>query len=368
MNTLNLKKVGFLGLGLIGGSMAKAIHAAYPDTEIIASAHSERTVVAAFADQIISNESPLPLSAFADCGLIILCAPVDVNIGYMRELARITGPETVITDVGSVKGGIMKAAEECGLSDRFLGGHPMAGKEKGGYENSDPLILENAYYILTPTASCKTGLLSDMTSFVQALHAVPIVMTTDGHDKATAAVSHVPHIIASSLVRLVAKSDDSDEHMKTIAAGGFRDITRIASSDPALWETIFLENREQILSLLPGFEDELKRYEEALQAKDGRKLRELFADSKEFRDSIELRKTGAVTSAYEVNIDVKDESGAIAKVSTLLAENGLSIKNIGVVHNREFEDGILHIEFYENASLEEAADLLSANGYVLHRR
>lgn len=368
MKTLNLKKVGFLGLGLIGGSMAKAIRIAFPETEIIASAHSESTVAAACLDHIISNEKTLPLSAFADCGLIILCAPVDINIDYMRKLSKITGTSTVITDVGSVKGGIMKAAEEYGLSDRFIGGHPMAGKEKGGYANSDPLLLENAYYILTPTASCRPGLAEDMADFVKALHSVPLIMTTEEHDKATAAVSHVPHIIASSLVRLVAASDDTDEHMKTIAAGGFRDITRIASSDPALWETIFLENREQILTLLPKFEDELKRYEAALTARDGASLRELFADSKEFRDSIELKKAGAVSSSYEVNIDVKDESGAIAKVSTLLAENGLSIKNIGVIHNREFEDGILHIEFYEETSLEEAAELLKANGYVLHRR
>lgn len=367
MNILNLKKIGFLGLGLIGGSMAKAIKIAFPDTELIATTHSESTVSAAFQDGIITNAKPLPLSAFADCGLIILCAPVDTNISYMKELSALTGEDTVITDVGSVKGGIMRSAKTLGISSRFIGGHPMAGKEKGGYSNSDPLILENAYYILTPTEECSPALIQDMEDFAKALKAVPLVMSTEEHDLSTAAVSHVPHIIASSLVRLVAKSDGPEEHMKAIAAGGFRDITRIASSDPALWETIFLENREQILHLLPSFEAEIESYRKALETGDGEALKALFAASKEFRDSIEIRRSGAVTPVYEFNIDIKDETGAIAKISTLLAENSISIKNIGVVHNREFEAGVLHVEFYDGEAMDAAASLLPAHGYTLHR-
>lgn len=367
MNTLNLKKIGFLGLGLIGGSMAKAVKSAFPETEIIATAHSEGTVKAAFEDGIIANEKLLPLSAFADCGLIILCAPVDINIQYMKELAGLTGEGTVITDVGSVKGGIMDAAKACGLSSRFIGGHPMAGKEKGGYANSDPLILENAYYILTPTEDCPEALTYDMAKFVKALKSVPLVMSTEEHDLSTAAVSHVPHIIASSLVRLVAKTDGPEEHMKAIAAGGFRDITRIASSDPALWETIFLENRDEILRLLPRFEEEVESYRNALENRDGKTLRALFSESKEFRDSIEIRRSGAVTPIYEFNIDIKDETGAIARISTLLAKNAISLKNIGVVHNREFEAGVLHVEFYDGTAMDAAAALLPQHGYTIHR-
>lgn len=367
MNTLNLKKIGFLGLGLIGGSMAKAVKSAFPETEIIATAHSKGTVKAAFEDGIIANEKLLPLSAFADCGLIILCAPVDTNISYMKELSSLTGERTVITDVGSVKGGIMKAARGYGLSARFIGGHPMAGKEKGGYANSDPLILENAYYILTPTEECPDTLTSDMAEFVKALKSVPLVMSTEEHDLSTAAVSHVPHIIASSLVRLLAKTDGPEEHMKAIAAGGFRDITRIASSDPALWETIFLENRDEILRLLPSFEEEVEGYRKALKARDGEALKALFSKSKEFRDSIEIRRSGAVTPVFEFNIDIKDETGAIAKISTLLAEHSISLKNIGVVHNREFEAGVLHVEFYDGNAMDAAAALLPAHGYTLHR-
>ena len=206
-----------------------------------------------------------------------------------------------------------------------------------------------------------------MAEFVKALKSVPLVMSTEEHDLSTAAVSHVPHIIASSLVRLLAKTDGPEEHMKAIAAGGFRDITRIASSDPALWETIFLENRDEILRLLPSFEEEVEGYRKALKARDGEALKALFSESKEFRDSIEIRRSGAVTPVFEFNIDIKDETGAIAKISTLLAEHSISLKNIGVVHNREFEAGVLHVEFYDGNAMDAAAALLPAHGYTLHR-
>ena len=156
-------------------------------------------------------------------------------------------------------------------------------------------------------------------------------------------------------------------YVRSIAAGGFRDITRIASSDPALWETIFLENRDEILRLLPSFEEEVEGYRKALKARDGEALKALFSESKEFRDSIEIRRSGAVTPVFEFNIDIKDETGAIAKISTLLAEHSISLKNIGVVHNREFEAGVLHVEFYDGNAMDAAAALLPAHGYTLHR-
>ena len=201
-----------------------------------------------------------------------------------------------------------------------------------------------------------------------SLGAIPMVLDYEQHDYATAAISHLPHIIAYSLVNLVKSCDDRQETMKTIAAGGFKDITRIASSSPVMWENICLSNQEQILRLIDSFCEELGQMRSAIAASDSKVLMEAFTSAKDYRDSLTLHANGTLKQVYELYMDLLDEAGGIATVATILASNHLSIKNIGIIHNREFEDGVLHLEMYDSESLAAAITLLKKHHYTIYER
>lgn len=201
-----------------------------------------------------------------------------------------------------------------------------------------------------------------------SLGAIPMVLDYEQHDYATAAISHLPHIIAYSLVNLVKSCDDCEGTMKTIAAGGFKDITRIASSSPVMWENICLSNQEQILRLIDSFCGELGHMRSAIAASDSKALMEAFTSAKDYRDSLTLHANGTLKQVYELYMDLLDEAGGIATVATILASNHLSIKNIGIIHNREFEDGVLHLEMYDSESLAAAITLLKKHHYTIYER
>ncbi len=360
--------IGFIGLGLIGGSIAKSIRRTRPDSVLYAYTRTEATLDAAVEEGVIDIRCTREDTRFGNCDYIFLCAPVTENISYLSWLRRIISPGCIITDVGSVKGEIHQAAHRLELDANFIGGHPMAGSEKTGYSNSTDFLLENAYYILTPGEQVEVSRLSDFMELVTALGAIPLVLTHQEHDYITAAVSHLPHIIASTLVNAIHKMDTPKEHMKLIAAGGFKDITRIASSSPVMWQQICLENREMISRVL----DEYIRL--IVQAKcwvdngDAGDLYRMFDSSREYRDSLPDSSKGMLEKMYALYCDIYDEAGGIATIATLLAMNNINIKNIGIVHNREFEEGVLRIEFYEEEALKKSEKVLSERNYRIHVR
>lgn len=245
--------IGFIGLGLIGGSIAKSLKRFHPQTRIFAYTRTEATLDLAVSEGIVDVKCTKEDEAFASCNYIFLCAPVHDNISYLEWLKDHMSPDCIVTDVGSVKGEIHQAVEKLGLDDHFIGGHPMAGSEKTGFENATDMLIENAYYILTPGGQIDIPRLTQFMELISSLGAIPLVLTYEEHDYITAAVSHLPHIIASTLVNAVQKMDTPEENMKLIAAGGFKDITRIASSSPVMWQQICLENRSMISKVLDEY-------------------------------------------------------------------------------------------------------------------
>lgn len=361
-----IQKVGFYGLGLIGGSVARALKEKYPDVRILATSGHASTVKEAYAAGVIENEDPLSPEEFRGVDILFLCAPVGKNIEYLSQIGKATGEETILTDVGSVKGTIHKEAERLELSHRFIGGHPMTGSEKTGFSNSAPLLLENAYYLLTPEQDVPEEKVKMFRELVASIRSIPMILKPEEHDRAVAAISHLPHVMASGLVNLVRKTDDENELLKHIAAGGFRDITRIASSSPEMWESICLENREEVLHLLGLYIKELSEARECIEHADGEEIRTFFADAKNYRDSFTIKAGRRL--CYELFMDLKDSEGQIALTTSILAIRRINLKNIGIVHNREFEDGVLHIEFYDEESLEKASEILKEYGYTLYLR
>ncbi|MCR4998612.1 MAG: prephenate dehydrogenase/arogenate dehydrogenase family protein [Lachnospiraceae bacterium] len=360
--------IGFIGLGLIGGSIAKAIKQKYPTTHIIGHASHSSTLEEACNAGVIENSAKLDIAEFASCDLLFLCSPVGVNVSYLEQLAPILSPSCMITDVGSVKGDIHHAIDELGLSKQFIGGHPMTGSEKTGFSHSAPGLLENAYYILTSTDESLQQDMDTFAGYIASLGAIPIKLTPSEHDFATAAISHLPHVISATLVNLVKANDTDKELLRTIAAGGFKDITRISSSSPVMWQHICQANRDEILKLTDLYIESFTEFQEAIRNSDATKLHSLFTNAKNYRDSMQTQSTGILPSNYEFYCDLMDEAGGIATIATILAAHGLNIKNIGIVHDREFEEGVLHIEMYDHDSMEAAITYLQQHRYNIHRK
>ncbi len=368
-------KIGFIGLGLIGGSIAKALskrkQAAFEQHpyEIIAydTDANISQLQKALSDNVIDHICNDFDSDFQSCDIIFLCAPVHINVAYLSRLQHIISDTCIITDVGSVKSLMHEKVKELGLSHQFIGGHPMAGSERSGYENSSERLLENAYYILTPTSEVSKENIQRLNQFVKSIKAIPLLLNYKEHDQITAAISHIPHIIAALLVNLVKDSDDETQRMRMLAAGGFKDITRIASSSPTMWQSICLSNSDSIIEQLRNFQDSIQNVIEAIETNNSDYIYKAFDDAGTYRSSIPNHK-GLLNRFFELFLDISDEPGAIAIIATVLGSNGISIKNIGIIHNREFEDGVLRIELYEEEALNKALRILKAHNYTIYER
>lgn len=362
------KKIGFVGLGLIGGSIAKAIRQYYPTYEIIAFDKNKETLALATQESVIDVACTSIDDNFANCNYIFLCTTVSYNTAYLKQLTRFLHDDCILTDVGSVKSSIHKEVIELQIEEHFIGGHPMAGSEKSGFVNSKAMLIENAYYILTPSAKVSKEKIEAYYKFVESLKALPIKISYEEHDYVTGVISHLPHIIASTLVNLVKESDSKEELMKHLAAGGFKDITRIASSSPTMWQHICLKNNENIVEILDKYIELLKTAKINIEESNEQKIYDLFETSKNYRNSIPEGSAGPIKRAFAIYCDIIDEAGGIAAIATILAANNINLKNIGIIHNREFEEGVLRIEFYDEGSSKKAANVLQKYRYIVYER
>lgn len=362
------QKIGFIGLGLIGGSIARAIRQYYPNYEIVAFDKNRETLALATQESVIDVACTSIDDNFQNCHYIFLCAPVSYNTAYLKQLKSYVHDDCILTDVGSVKSSIHKEVIALDMEANFIGGHPMAGSEKSGFMNSKAMLIENAYYILTPSAKVAQEKVDSYHAFIASLKALPVVLGYEEHDYITGAISHLPHIIAATLVNYVKDHDGKDELMKHLAAGGFKDITRIASSSPTMWQHICLKNKDNIVKILDEYIALLGEAKASVASSDEQEIYNFFETSKNYRNSIPDSSSGPIKRMFAVYCDIVDEAGGIATIATILAANNINLKNIGIVHNREFEEGVLRIEFYDEASSKKAAELLQKYRYIVYER
>lgn len=365
--------MAFIGLGLIGGSLARGIKRARPDIRIMAYMRTRAKLEQAQKDGIVDVILEGIGEELRECDLIFLCTPVEYNARYLSAIRPFLKPGALITDVGSTKTDIHEEIRRQGLEHCFVGGHPMTGSEKTGYENSTDHLLENAYYIVTPPEG-QSGESAQYTENVrrilavaQAVDAIPLVLDYREHDRVTAAVSHLPHLVASSLVNLVKDNDSTAGTMRRIAAGGFKDITRIASSSPEMWEQICMTNAAPIGDMLEQYIYSLQEILAQIRGHKGRDIYRLFDQSRSYRNSISDRAKGPIEPSYEFSVDVADEVGSISTIAVILAAKGISIKNIGINNNRERGEGALKIAFYNETSMKEAWERLEKYKFDLVR-
>jgi prephenate dehydrogenase len=360
------KKITIIGLGLIGGSLARALRERLGITNIIAINRSSSAFLHAIKDGNVREGFCETNEAIWDSDIIFICTPVKRTIEYIEAIAPHIKPGCIITDVGSTKSEIIEYINHHKAFPCFVGGHPMAGSEKVGYSESSSHLFENAYYVLTPSNTSTQTALDTMHEIVKGLGAIPIILDAVTHDKITGSISHVPHIIASALVNLVHKADSTEGVMQMLAAGGFKDITRIASSSPEMWENIVLSNQQQINEILTAYVNILLEFKEQMNQKKSTKVLDFFKQAKTYRDSFTVNatnKTGLISSVYEIVVDVIDKPGIIGEIATLLGKNQINIKNISVTNSREYEQGCLKITLQDQSSVNVALRFLEQAGY-----
>lgn len=350
--------IGIIGLGFMGGSLAKSLSKLEKVDNIIAYDLDLNSLKKAKDDGVITNYANYIGDDFSDLDIIFLCTPVKFIKHYAERLEKIVKKDCIITDIGSTKKEVLNDVENLNIT--FIGGHPMIGSERSGYETSIDYLFENSFYILTPKNNKQPiNILKDL---IIEIGAIPVILEQEKHDYITAVISHVPHIIASALVNLVKNLDDKDETMKMLAAGGFKDITRIASSDPIMWEHICTTNKDEIIQILNIFINNLQSFKDTLNKSDKDNIINYFSSAKIYRDSFITKKINGQILPY-LNVKIRDESGSIAKTISLIADHNISIKNIGIVNNREQNDGVLNIVFATYEDMNKGFDILKENNY-----
>lgn len=363
-----MTKIAIFGVGLIGGSLALCFKGR-PGVQVVGHSPREESV-RRYVERGVIDEGTTSLEAAADgADFLFLCVPVGMLENYLERLSRCAlKPGAVITDVGSTKGEVVEAASRVSFGGAvFIGGHPMAGKERSGVEAATSKLFENAYYVLTPTAETPEEAYASLEALLSATRAKLVRLDPRTHDEIVGAVSHLPHIVAALLVNLVARLHRGDDAYGTLAAGGFRDITRIASSDPTIWRDICLSNREVLLDLLGDWIGETERFMEVLRAGDAAGIAAEFQEASAFRSAMPERRVGAPsTTNHEFYIEVWDEPGTIGKLTSLLGGQSINVRNIGILEPTPGGPGQLRLSFGNEEDSVRAKALLEREGYVAH--
>lgn len=363
--------IGIIGLGLIGGSIAKTIKKVHAQNSFIIGYDTHTEYAASAVDDGIVDQLATNMAEdFAGCNVIFICTPIDSIIPIAESLIPHVAKDCIITDIGSTKYEVVKTlSEKIESYDKnvyFVGGHPMTGSEKSGYYASNSYLFENAYYILTPSANTPDFILFILQKMIERLGAIPIILSPSYHDFATAVVSHFPHILASSLVHLVKECDGENHHLHTLAAGGFKDITRIASSDPTIWHNICLSNKEQLQNTLKRYLSILESFYDALDQHNDSEIYNFFSSARSYRNTFSEGINTDIIKSFTLYVDAQDEPGIIASIATLLSTRGINIKDLGIMNHREFECGVLRIAFATKTDMLEAHQILSRHNYTLY--
>ena len=287
-NNIIFDKVAIIGIGLIGSSIARAIKKRNISNNISGYAKTNKTRQKVRELGYIDYVEDDLVSAVRDADLVILCIPVGSNREILKEISSSLKKGSILTDVGSVKSEVINQVSDIipqGIS--FIPGHPIAGTEFSGPESGFAELLEDKWCILTPYGDFKRKDLNKVISFWEGIGMLVDIMEPEQHDLVLAITSHIPHLIAYNIVGTATDLEKvTKKEVTKYAAGGFRDFTRIASSDPIMWRDIFLNNKEAVLEMLGRFTEDLADLQKAIRWQDGKRLEELFTKTRKIRKGI----------------------------------------------------------------------------------
>lgn len=352
-------KVGIFGLGLLGGSVALGLRERFLAEEIHAFDLDPATLEAALAFDVASrtHASLGPWIEGLDLG--ILAAPMGALPSLGQELSRWTGSKTIWTDVGSVKGDLTR--DLSAILPNFVGGHPMAGSEKAGLEAAHAGLLENAVWVVTPSPQVPRSALKKVIQLVEALGAYPLEMEAGLHDQLVARISHLPYLLAVALNLMVSRNENA-ERLMFLAAGGFRDLTRVASGSPRMSRDMVTANREALEEALGDLREVLDHLQGLLSQPDH--LLSAAEAAKRTRDSLPIVRRSLLPPMNELVVQVPDKPGQVARVSTALGEAGINIKNFEVLAIRD-EGGAIRMGFAQPEERDSARVVLETIGYTV---
>lgn len=282
------KRVALIGIGLIGSSLSHAMRRKGLAADIVCCASTQASRDVALELGLVSKAFDKAADAVAGADLVIMCVPVGACGAVAKEIAGALAPGAILTDVGSVKGAIVRDVEPyVPKGVHFIPGHPIAGTEHSGPRSGFAELFDNRWCILTPVYGTAEVAVGKLKAFWQACGSNVAIMSAEHHDMVLAITSHVPHLIAYNIVNTARHLERvTDSEVISFSAGGFRDFTRIAASDPTMWRDVFLNNKEAVLEMLGRFSEDLSQLQRAIRFGDGDTMFELFTEARAVRRSI----------------------------------------------------------------------------------
>jgi prephenate dehydrogenase len=362
-------RIVIVGVGLIGGSLALAVKSGGEPPFVVGVARSPETRDLALqlgaVDVVLSPQEAGGELRTAD--LVVLATPVDAAVTWLEDLGRM-GYEGVVTDVASTKSALFDAAERSlGPRATFIGGHPMAGSERSGLEAASADLFRDAYYVLTPSDDTDADAYRRLHTLVASLGARVIAVHPEVHDEAVAAISHVPHVAASALTNLAAARSDAGEDVLRLAAGGFKDMTRIAAGSPDLWAGICLDNRDALIRGLSEYAEQLARFATLLATGDTTGVREWLERAAEVRRALPAQWVPASEHLSVLSVPVTDRPGMVGAVTQAAARAGCNIEDIEIDHTSE-DSAVLRLVLTDEGDFDELVQLLEGEGFEADMR
>lgn len=351
------KDIFIIGLGLIGGSLGLALRESPLVNKVFGFDADKETEKKALELGVIDQALSIS-EGTKNAEVIFLCTPLSIFPALIEEIKKNVMPGTIITDVGSTKEEVMQLFKELPSGVWGIGGHPMAGSEIKGINGIDRYLFENAVYILTPLTGVPDNVISYLEELLSFTGARLKIMDAAYHDELVATISHVPHLAAAALVNLTGGLDDN----LMMAAGGFRDTTRIASSSPELWQDILFSNRRYVGQKLDELINILSRMKKALDHENGEELYKELCRAKEIRDQIPHKRKGLLPEFSELTCIVPDKPGIIGKIGEILGQENINIVDIEILRVREGDGGSIRIGVRNREEAEKAVLCLKGFG------
>lgn len=359
-------KIAIVGLGLIGGSLGMALKKADKNLEIIGVDVEEKIIEQGVFLKSIDWGTCSIEDGVGEADIIFLAVSLSKITQLAEEIIPFLKPGAIISDMASTKEHISKEISKLIKKRKdifYVGGHPMAGSEKSGIEAADPYLFENAVYVLLEdfTDLKARNIVIDI---IKKTGARIIFINAEDHDLMVATISHLPHLLAGALVSTAGQVEKEQSNVFKIAAGGFRDMTRIADSQPDLWKDIFFSNRESLLKILKIYKNEIGELESLISNMDEKNLIQKLWDSKRLRQQVPQKVKGLLPNLLEIVVTIPDSPGQIGKLANILGAKDINIIDIEILRVREGDGGTLRLGFIHEKEREEAIKVLNFFAYT----
>ena len=358
---MDREKICIIGLGLMGGSLALGLKNKGFKGTIIGYDTNASYMEEAKVSGAIDLGARSIKEAVGDADIIVIAVSLLYYENILREINKYGKKYAIITDVGSVKKYPLEIADRTIKREMdFIGGHPMSGSEKSGFKASNPFLYENAYYFLTPTDETPLYVMEKIKAMIEFLGAYPVIVSPGEHDRIVSRISHLPHLIAVTLVNLMGREDNLD--YLTFIGGGFRDTTRIASGNTKMWKDICRANKDEIIKSIDSFQDLLEEFKENLINNEEESIERSLEMGKSIRDEIPNQTKGYISPLFEVVMSIEDKPGVLGEITQMIGENGINIKRIEILNARQDEPGALRMGFDTDIDRYLSIELLKSKG------